>query len=146
MLIICSSTKEILIWALSHETIFGLVWCLNTCSYGVPDWTLIEVLVRDYGIVCISRPQSNPAKIVFESEILSKYESNILLITDWCQNALSATLVRRALSLGETVRYLVPDGVLDKIYDLGLYNAKRPPRYSVHRSQIAGESQFDEQQ
>ncbi|THD21144.1 Nicotinamide mononucleotide adenylyltransferase [Fasciola hepatica] len=106
-------------------------------SFAVPNlWAEedIEVIVRDYGLVCISRPQSNAAKFVCESELLSKYESNVVLVTDWCQNALSSTMVRRSLALGRTVRYLVPDDVLEKIYELGLYKAKRPPYCFIRRN------------
>lgn len=111
-------------------------------SFAIPNlWAKedIEAIVRDYGLVCISRPQSDAAKFVCESELLSKYESNIVLITDWCQNALSATMVRQSLALGRTVRYLVPDGVLEKIYELGLYQAKRPPYWSIRRSPQSAE-------
>uniref|UniRef100_A0A915EY28 Cytidyltransferase-like domain-containing protein n=1 Tax=Echinococcus canadensis TaxID=519352 RepID=A0A915EY28_9CEST len=88
----------------------------------------MTALVRDYGIVCISRPGSNAARLLYEMDLLSRYEQNVILATEWCQNGLSATLVRRALARGQSVRYLVPDAALEEIYAHGLYGAARPPR------------------
>ncbi|VDD75699.1 unnamed protein product [Mesocestoides corti] len=90
--------------------------------------SMMTALVRDFGIICISRPESNSSRLLFELDILSRYEQNVILVTEWCQNGLSATLVRRALSRGQSVRYLVPDAVLEEIYSRGLYGAARPPR------------------
>ncbi|VDO00627.1 unnamed protein product [Rodentolepis nana] len=55
---------------------------------------------------------------------------NVILVTEWSQNGLSATIVRRALARGQSVRYLVPDAVLEEIYARGLYGASRPSRPS----------------
>ncbi|CAI2728239.1 unnamed protein product [Schistosoma spindalis] len=85
----------------------------------------IETIVRDYGIICISRPSYEPLKIIDESNILSKYKDNISLVIDNCQNSLSSTFVRHALSNGESVQYLVPDRTLEYIYTHKLYGAKK---------------------
>ncbi|VEL43932.1 unnamed protein product [Protopolystoma xenopodis] len=50
------------------------------------------------------------------------------MVKEWCHNDLSATLVRRALSRGQSVRYLVPDATLDEIYAAGLYGARSQTR------------------
>ncbi|VDO81449.1 unnamed protein product [Schistosoma margrebowiei] len=85
----------------------------------------IETIVRDYGIICISRPSYEPLKIINESNILGKYKDNISLVIDNCQNSLSSTFVRHALSNGKSVRYLVPDRTLEYIYTHKLYDAKK---------------------
>ncbi|CAH8529221.1 unnamed protein product [Schistosoma mattheei] len=85
----------------------------------------IETIVRDYGIICISRPPYEPLKIINESNILAKYKDNISLVIDNCQNSLSSTFVRHALSSGKSVRYLVPDRTLEYIYTHKLYDAKK---------------------
>ncbi|CDS42898.1 nicotinamide mononucleotide adenylyltransferase [Echinococcus multilocularis] len=100
-------------------------------SFNTPNlWSEDDMtaLVRDYGIVCISRPCSNAARLLYEMDLLSRYEQNVILATEWCQNGLSATLVRRALARGQSVRYLVPEAALEEIYTHGLYGAARPPR------------------
>ncbi|KAM3181566.1 hypothetical protein ACTXT7_014123 [Hymenolepis weldensis] len=56
---------------------------------------------------------------------------NVILATEWSQNGLSATVVRRALARGQSVRYLVPDAALEEIYSRGLYGAARPSRPSL---------------
>ncbi|XP_018651174.1 putative nicotinamide mononucleotide adenylyltransferase [Schistosoma mansoni] len=85
----------------------------------------IETIVRDYGIICISRPSYDPLKIINESNILGKYKDNVSLVIDNCQNSLSSTFIRHALSHGESVRYLVPDRTLEYIYTHKLYGAKK---------------------
>ncbi|KAK4471244.1 hypothetical protein MN116_004690 [Schistosoma mekongi] len=97
-------------------------------SFAVPNlWSDedIETIVRDYGLICISRTTYDASKIINESNVLSKYKDNIMLVIDHCQNSLSSTLVRQALSRGESVRYLVPDSSLRYIYAHKLYGAKR---------------------
>ncbi|KAF5399854.1 Nicotinamide mononucleotide adenylyltransferase [Paragonimus heterotremus] len=110
-------------------------------SFGIPNlWSEedMEVLVRDYGFVCISRPGTEVAKFIFNSGLLSKYESNIQMVSEWCDNNLSSTLVRRSLRLGQSIRYLVPDAALEKIYELGLYGARRPQRFILQSDQSYG--------
>ncbi|VDM30591.1 unnamed protein product [Hydatigera taeniaeformis] len=100
-------------------------------SFATPNlWSEEDMtaLVRDYGIVCISRPGSNAARLLYEMDLLSRYEQNVILATEWSQNGLSATVVRRALARGQSVRYLVPDAALEEIYARGLYGAARPSR------------------
>ncbi|CAH8499171.1 unnamed protein product [Schistosoma turkestanicum] len=96
-------------------------------SFATPNlWSAedIETIVRDYGIICISRPSYDASKIIHQSNILCKYENNIKLVVDNCHNSLSSTFVRHALSHGESVRYLVPDRTLEYIYTHKLYDAR----------------------
>ncbi|CAH8528642.1 unnamed protein product [Heterobilharzia americana] len=96
-------------------------------SFSVPNlWSDddLETIVRDYGLICISRPSYDASKVIIESKILNRYKDNIKIVADGCQNSLSSTFVRRALSLGESVRYLVPERALEYIYAHKLYEAK----------------------
>ncbi len=34
----------------------------------------MTALARDFGIICISRPESNAARVLFEMDILARYE------------------------------------------------------------------------
>ena len=54
----------------------------------------MEHIVRDYGIVVITRGGSDPMKMVYESDMLSKYSQNIHIITDWIGDDFSSTKVR----------------------------------------------------
>jgi nicotinate (nicotinamide) nucleotide adenylyltransferase len=81
----------------------------------------IDAIVRDYGLVVISRSGSNPEKFIYESDHLSQLQTNIDLVTEWIPNDISSTKIRRSLRRGESVRFLVPDAVLDYIQEHKLY-------------------------
>ncbi|CAG0888601.1 unnamed protein product [Cyprideis torosa] len=83
----------------------------------------IETIVRDFGIVCISREGSNPQKFVYENDVLTRHQRRIDIVTEWISNEISATKVRRAIRRGESIRYIVPDVVREYIFRHGLYRA-----------------------
>ncbi|KAL1137947.1 hypothetical protein AAG570_009642, partial [Ranatra chinensis] len=93
-------------------------------SFGTPGlWhdNDIETIVRDHGLVVITRPGSNPYKFIYESDILTKYQNQITIVTEWIWNEVSSTKIRRSLRRGESVKYLVPTPVIDYIKSNGLY-------------------------
>ncbi|XP_044137976.1 nicotinamide/nicotinic acid mononucleotide adenylyltransferase 1 isoform X1 [Bufo gargarizans] len=94
-------------------------------SLGVPNlWKpehVIEI-VSTFGLVCISRIGSDTHKFMYESDVLWKHRKNVHLVDEWITNDISSTKVRRALRRGMSVRYLVPDPVLDYIKKHDLYN------------------------
>ncbi|XP_019626031.1 PREDICTED: nicotinamide/nicotinic acid mononucleotide adenylyltransferase 3-like [Branchiostoma belcheri] len=81
----------------------------------------IREIVGKFGIVCVSRAGTNPQKFVYESDVLSEYENNILIVTEWIQNEISSTRIRRALRRQQSVKYLIPDPVIDYIKKNGLF-------------------------
>ncbi|XP_056399508.1 nicotinamide/nicotinic acid mononucleotide adenylyltransferase 1 isoform X2 [Hyla sarda] len=94
-------------------------------SLGVPNlWKPDHVLeiVSSFGLVCITRMGSDARKFIYESDILWKHRDNIHLVEEWITNDISSTKVRRALRRGMSVRYLVPDPVLDYIKKHDLYS------------------------
>ncbi|XP_034115418.1 nicotinamide/nicotinic acid mononucleotide adenylyltransferase 3 isoform X1 [Drosophila albomicans] len=114
-------------------------------SFAVPGlWAQedIEEIVSNYGLVVITRCGSNPEKFIFESDVLTKYQRNITLITNWVPNEVSSSLVRRLLGRGESVKYLLDDLVLNYVMRQGLYNVKskyitdalRPNHLNFNRS------------
>ena len=95
-------------------------------SFGVPGlWkdADIEEIVNGFGIVSITRCGTTPEKFIYESDVLTKYQNNIDLVTEWIPNDISATRIRRALRRGESVKYLVQDSVIDYIKAHNLYGA-----------------------
>ncbi|TNN21355.1 Nicotinamide/nicotinic acid mononucleotide adenylyltransferase 2 isoform 4 [Schistosoma japonicum] len=125
---LCHNTKNNANFSLSKLCVKLVCGADLLESFAVPNlWSDedIETIARDYGLICISRATYDASKIINESNILSKYKDNIMLVTDHCRNSLSSTLVRQALSRGESVRYLVPDESLRYIYAHKLYGAKR---------------------
>jgi len=93
-------------------------------SFGTPGlWkdADIEEIVGRYGLVCISRAGSDPQKFIYDHDVLTKYEKNIYLVTEWIQNEISSTKIRRALRRQESVRYLLQDSVICYIKENSLY-------------------------
>ncbi|PAA66050.1 hypothetical protein BOX15_Mlig017161g1 [Macrostomum lignano] len=80
-------------------------------------------IVRDYGMVVLSRPGSDPHRFVHTFDLINPYERNIRLVTEWAVNDISSTLIRRTLQRNESVRYMLPDPVIDYIYRNGLYGS-----------------------
>ncbi|XP_068156185.1 nicotinamide/nicotinic acid mononucleotide adenylyltransferase 1 isoform X3 [Drosophila tropicalis] len=94
-------------------------------SFAVPGlWAEsdIENIVANHGLVVITRSGSNPEKFIFESDILTKYQRNITLITNWVPNEVSSSMVRRLLGRGQSVKYLLDELVLEYIKRHRLYN------------------------
>nr|CAD7574989.1 unnamed protein product [Timema californicum] len=85
---------------------------------------LIETIVGQHGLVVVTRNGSNPYKFIYESDILTKYQNNIHIVTEWITNDVSSTKIRRALRRSESVKYLLVDPVIDYIHKQGLYNTK----------------------
>ncbi|KAL8198339.1 UNVERIFIED_CONTAM: Nicotinamide/nicotinic acid mononucleotide adenylyltransferase 1 [Gekko kuhli] len=96
-------------------------------SFAVPNlWKpedILEILI-DYGMVCITRPGTQARKFIYESDILWSHKENIHLVEEWITDDISATKIRRALRRQQSVRYLVPDGVLAYIEKHKLYTTE----------------------
>jgi len=81
----------------------------------------ITTIVRDHGLVVISREGSDPRAFVAASPLLTRYQDNIHIVTETVPNDVSSTRVRAAVSRGQTVKYFVPDSVIEYIGQQGLY-------------------------
>lgn len=81
----------------------------------------IQTIIREFGLIVIDRINYNPSKLVYENDLLHSLQSNIHILTDWINNDVSSTKVRRALGRNNSVKYLVPDAVLNYIQEHGLY-------------------------
>ncbi|XP_078288420.1 nicotinamide/nicotinic acid mononucleotide adenylyltransferase 3 isoform X1 [Panthera onca] len=81
----------------------------------------IQEIVEKFGMVCVSRTGHNPKEYISGSAILQRYQHNIHLVREPVQNELSSTYIRRALSQGQSVKYLLPDAVITYIKEHNLY-------------------------
>ncbi|XP_029930579.1 nicotinamide/nicotinic acid mononucleotide adenylyltransferase 3 [Myripristis murdjan] len=81
----------------------------------------VEEVAGRFGLVCISRGGLQPERAVHESDTLSRHQQNIFLVREWVRNETSATEVRRALRRSLSVKYLIPDSVIEYIYQHNLY-------------------------
>ncbi|XP_026170122.1 nicotinamide/nicotinic acid mononucleotide adenylyltransferase 3 [Mastacembelus armatus] len=81
----------------------------------------VEEVVGRFGLVCVSRGGLQPEQTVHELDTLFGHRQNIFLVREWVRNETSATEVRRALRRGVSVKYLIPDSVIEYIYKHNLY-------------------------
>ncbi|XP_070830629.1 nicotinamide/nicotinic acid mononucleotide adenylyltransferase 3 [Chaetodon trifascialis] len=81
----------------------------------------VEEVAGRFGLVCVSRGGLQPERAVHESDTLSRHQQNIFLVREWVRNETSATEVRRALRRGLSVKYLIPDSVIEYIHQHNLY-------------------------
>ncbi|KAL0277460.1 UNVERIFIED_CONTAM: hypothetical protein PYX00_004727 [Menopon gallinae] len=97
-------------------------------SFGVPGlWaeTDIERIVSQHGLVVISRQGYDPYRFIYESDILTRNQNNIIVINEWVTNDISSTKIRRALRRQESVKYLIEDSVIHFIRKHGLYGCMK---------------------
>ncbi|TMS09422.1 Nicotinamide/nicotinic acid mononucleotide adenylyltransferase 3 [Larimichthys crocea] len=81
----------------------------------------VQEVAGRFGFVCVSRGGLEPERVVHESDTLSRHSQNIFLVREWVKNETSATEVRRALRRGLSVKYLIPDSVIEYIHQHNLY-------------------------
>lgn len=81
----------------------------------------IECIVGQFGLVVITREGFDPARFIEGHPTLSKFKSNILVVTEPIPNEISATKIRQALSWKQSIKYLVPDPVIQYISKNNLY-------------------------
>lgn len=97
-------------------------------SFGTPGlWADedIEDIVGQHGLVVITRSDINPSEFIYNSDLLTKYMFNITIVTEWIRNEISSTKIRRALRRSESVKYLIPDDVIEYIHKHSLYGSKK---------------------
>ncbi|KAM3866010.1 nicotinamide/nicotinic acid mononucleotide adenylyltransferase 3 [Diretmus argenteus] len=81
----------------------------------------VEEVAGRFGLVCVSRGGLQPERAMHESDTLSRHQQNIFLVREWVRNETSATEVRRAVRRGLSVKYLIPDSVIEYIKEHNLY-------------------------
>ena len=77
-----------------------------------PKWKNSEVILRDYGLLVYPRPNAKKSE-------LEKHE-NVRFVEAPLMD-ISATFIRKSIKSNRSVKYLVPDAVLDKIIGKKLY-------------------------
>uniref|UniRef100_A0A096M0Y7 Nicotinamide-nucleotide adenylyltransferase n=1 Tax=Poecilia formosa TaxID=48698 RepID=A0A096M0Y7_POEFO len=93
-------------------------------SFKIPGLWLddhVEELVQRFGLVCVSRGSLQPERAVHESDTLFRHRRNVFLVREWVRNETSATEIRRALRRDQSVKYLIPDSVIEYIHQHELY-------------------------
>ncbi|CAL5228862.1 g12073 [Coccomyxa viridis] len=83
----------------------------------------VRSILEDYGVVCISREHSNVSQLM-EDRVspLHEFSNGILLVENPIINNISSTVLRQQLAQGRSIRYLVPDGVIEYIKKHQVYD------------------------
>lgn len=78
-----------------------------------PKWKNHEVILNNYGLLVYPRPNAEESPLE-EHENVKFIEAPKLDI--------SATFIRKSIKNGRSVKYLIPDAVLERIYAKKMYN------------------------
>ncbi|KAH0457099.1 hypothetical protein IEQ34_015006 [Dendrobium chrysotoxum] len=93
-------------------------------SFSIPGaWIRDQVrdICRDFGVICIRREGTNVEQIISNDEILQENKINVISVDEIIPNRISSTKVRECISRGLSVKYLIPDEVIEYITDQKLY-------------------------
>lgn len=92
------------------------------CLFTMENWKCPERLLTGCTILAAVRGDVSLQRLEEKrTELLARFGGEILLIP-FLQMSISSTEIRRRLSCGESVRYMVPDKVLQYIQQKGLYH------------------------
>jgi nicotinate-nucleotide adenylyltransferase len=86
-------------------------------------WKNPDMLLEEAAMVAATRPGYDISNLGHLEEALDNFDR--IIPVECTRVDISATGIRRALAKGESVRYMVPEGVYKIIHDRGLYGARR---------------------
>jgi nicotinate-nucleotide adenylyltransferase len=86
-------------------------------------WKEPDGLLEEAAMVAATRPGYDISNLGHLEEALDNFDR--IVPVECTRVDISATGIRRALAKGESVRYLVPEGVYEIIHDRGLYGARK---------------------
>ena len=86
-------------------------------------WKEPDRLLEEAAMVAATRPGYDISNLEHLEEALDNFDR--IIPVECTRVDISATGIRRMLAKGESVRYLVPEGVYETIHDRGLYGARK---------------------
>lgn len=102
-------------------------------SFSVPDLWAAEdsklITGPSFGLVIIERSSADVTQYLLENSILFENRDNIVLAPQHITNDISSTKIRLFVRRHLSIRYLVPDAVVDYIQTNGLYLEEEEPRH-----------------
>ncbi|CAB3363361.1 Hypothetical predicted protein [Cloeon dipterum] len=78
----------------------------------------VEEILGHFGVVVLHRDGCDPNDLIYENDLINKYQSNIVVAKEWVSNNVSSTKVRRAARRGDSVKYLVHDKIINLVTQL----------------------------
>eukprot|EP00898_Chlorokybus_atmophyticus_P007187 jgi/Chlat1/746/Chrsp104S08609 len=93
----------------------------------VDRWELREIL-EQHGVVCAARSGLDVGQLVESHEVLRDHKDGIVVIEERIHNSVSSTRIRQELREGRSIKYTLPDSVIQYIREQGLYAADATAR------------------
>ena len=85
----------------------------------------MQELLSAHGVACVTRSSVELEELVeVKGTLLHKYRDNITIVENPIPNEISSTLVRMEIQQGNSVKYLIPDRVLEYIISNKLYHSR----------------------
>ena len=85
------------------------------------NWAFPEELVTKFKLLVLERGDDNFEKIIEKDEFLTKHQNSFISLKENIRTNLSSSFVRKKLKEGKSVKYLIPEEVLQYIKDNNLY-------------------------
>lgn len=85
----------------------------------------LDIIFGKYGVAVIERTGMDLNELINNNSILYKYKHNIHIIPQTITNTISSTSVRQLLQKNQSVKYLIPDKVIDYIVKHELYGVDK---------------------
>ena len=99
-------------------------------------WKEPDRLLEEATMVAATRPGYDVSNLDHLAEALENFEK--IIPVECTLIDISATGIRRILAEGKSIRYLVPDGVHEIIYDRELYGARRSKESTESEGRLRG--------
>jgi len=77
--------------------------------------------ICNFGLAVVTREGNDPSSAIWKHDLLYENRTNIHRIHQWIPNNISSTLVRLGISRGLSIKYLLPEPVLEYIKYKRLY-------------------------
>ena len=84
-------------------------------------WYEIEQLLNNFKVIVLARDEDNIEEIINNHNLLSKYSSSFIRSNISIRTNLSSTFVRSAIKNKNSVKYLLPDEIIEYIEKNNLY-------------------------
>ena len=81
----------------------------------------IEIMLRDFGLIVITREGSNPEQYMEKHPIVNQYKDNIYIVKEKITNDISSTKIREAVKNGNSIKFFVDNSVISYISENKLY-------------------------
>lgn len=85
------------------------------------NWYKVETLLQNFKIMVLARDEDDVQKIISHNKLLSIYSSNIIEYKSKIRTNLSSSLIRNLIKEKKSIKYLLPDEIIEYIKNNNLY-------------------------